>query len=178
MSATYRPALVPAGHAIMRGKLLLNQSRSTSLSRKRVSMPGLLRKREFDRHVVAHGYGLRLRLRALMPGYDRVASGWDIGNLEIAVRIGLGEIRGGRHDHEPGHFGMHVAKQRHDSGRVELEAALLPGRPGTHTVPQFLIAADRRPENVMRYFVVVLELHRGSHLHHHHVRHEQQLLLI
>ena len=38
MSATYRPALVPAGHAIMQGKLLFSQSRSTFLSRKRVNM--------------------------------------------------------------------------------------------------------------------------------------------
>ena len=38
MSETYRPALVPAGHAIMHGKLVFSHSRSTFLSRKRVSI--------------------------------------------------------------------------------------------------------------------------------------------
>ena len=38
MRETYRPALVPAGHAIMHGKFVFSQSRSTFLSLSRSSM--------------------------------------------------------------------------------------------------------------------------------------------
>src|SRR5579863_1431886 len=185
MSDTYRPALVPAGHAIMHGKLVFNHSLSTVLSLKRFSTLGLsrpedvlLRKREIRGCRACHGDGLGLRLEALVPRGKRVAAVGNVGDLEIPRLVGFRIKRSGGDDDVTRHLRVHVAQQRNDSGHLELKRPLLAGWPGSQVVAQFFIAANGGPEDIVLYLIAVEKFHGSTDGRNQEVRLEQERFLV
>src|ERR1035438_8079892 len=67
MSATYRPALVWAGQAIMQGKLVFNQSLSTFLSLKRFSTMATPGRSLNGKHSTQRWQGVDANARSLFP---------------------------------------------------------------------------------------------------------------
>ena len=73
---------------------------------------------------------------------------------------------------------MHVAKQRHHPGVVELEGLLFALGPRAEVVAKLLVPADRRPEHVVLHRVAVQKLDRGALLHNHDVWRKHESFLV
>src|SRR5208282_4527891 len=203
MSATYRPALVWAGQAIMQGKLVFNQSLSTFLSLNRFSktaipqvsgtpgVPARLDGRDARRSIIElfaqceirftvarHSHRLGFALGAFMPcGYGVAAIG-NIVDFVDARFVGQSKVRGRRHNDIAGHLRVDVAEKRHGARIVELERTLFALRPCAQVVSKFLIAADGRPEHVVGDIVAIEELHGRADLHRYDMRLKHQALLV
>src|SRR5579872_6782837 len=79
----------------------------------------LLRQSEIRLAAAGYGDGLRLILRAFVPGGQGVASVGNVFDLVVPAVIGLCKIRSGTDDQISRHVGVHVAKQRHHTWLVE-----------------------------------------------------------
>src|SRR5215469_6280572 len=191
----------------MQGKFVCNQSASTFLFLNRFSMViepssrirqlatsgkwrpkrghspssrrrSLLGQSEISFSTAGDRHGLRLVLSAFVPYDQRVATIWDVLDLIAAALIGLCEIRSRGNDEVSSHFGVHVTEQRHNARLVEGERSLLALGPGTEIVSGLLVAADRRPKDVMGDVVTVEEVDGCSLLHDYDVGIKHQALLI
>src|ERR1700690_750692 len=203
MSATYRPALVWAGHAIMQGKLVFNQSLSTFLSLNRFSkmaissafssrsifsMKGsgqsrplvrlLFAQRKISLGVAGYGDGLGLILGAFMPRAYRVTAVGNVFNFVTAAIVGFGKIGSWGDDNISLHFRMHIAEQRNHAHLIEGIGTLFALGPRSEIVSCFLVAGDRSPKDVVLHVVAIQELNGCALLHRHNVRSKDESLLI
>src|SRR5712691_12025384 len=123
-------------------------------------------------------HGLRHRLSILTPGLEGVLPRRNILDLEVAVLIGYRKVRR-RHDNDiAGHLRMDVAEQGGCSRIVELERLLLAFWPSAEVVREFLVAADRRPIDVVADGVAIQKIHGGSLQNDRHVRDKRHLALV
>src|SRR5438270_12783256 len=104
-----------------------------------------------------------------MPCIYGVLTVRNVGDGISTVRASLSKVRSWRNNDVAGHFRVNVAEQRHHAGIVELECLFLSLGPGSHVMGLFLVAGNRRPEDVVLDLVTVEEIHGGSRLDHHHM---------
>src|SRR5579863_2446418 len=73
---------------------------------------------------------------------------------------------------------MDITEQRYDARIIKLERLPLPFGPRTEIVPELLVAADRRPEDVVRDAVAIEEFDRCALHHCGNMRNKHQPLLV
>ena len=158
----------------MQGKLVFSQSLSTFLSTKRRSIIGLLvelkiaggsncklppqdllGQRKVRGSVSGNLDWIGFVLRAFVPCGYGVGAVRHILDLEFARLVCLREIGSWRNDHVRRHLRVNVAEQRDHARIIKLEGLLLSLGPCPQVVSQLLVAADRDPEDVVRYAVAV-----------------------
>src|SRR5690242_20547233 len=103
-----------------------------------------------------------------MPRHYRIRAVGYIFDFVLARFVGVSKVRSGGNDDVACHLRMHIAEQRHCTWVIKLERSLLAFWPRSQVVRQLLVAANRGPEDVVRYSVTVQEVNRCSNLYRNH----------